>query len=336
MVDSSSSIKEMFLKMKEMEEELNALKKEKSTTDKHDQNCPICCDVQQVPVFLNGYEKDNTHGNFRTNNLVPCPASQANMSCLRCTRQQIEYHEKKGKEYFMCPTKCHKIPLKVFKRWELYGEMGRNPNGPPCPAMYRMMDANGIGCKTCSACDKECEGVYALAMHQKNECSARKVPCEVCKERMSVDELEEHKKTCYRFCKHCGPDGPRIEYKKIKGKLSFTSHECPNKTLGNCRTCRKAITFNNINDHKECSLAFKSDHKTTFTLKCEEEKAARENTIEPPSQHMSRRQTSSSTSRNWDEEQTLWRSRRATWEELDAQILQDLTQLFTRHTDMLG
>ena len=116
----------------------------------------------------------------------------------------------------MCPTKCHKIPLKVFKRWELYGEMGRDPNGPPCPAMYRMMDANGIGCRTCTACDKVCEGVFALAMHQKNECSVRKVQCEVCNEHMSVDELEEHKKTCYRFCKHCGPDGPRIEYKKIK------------------------------------------------------------------------------------------------------------------------
>ena len=231
MVDSVSSIKEMFLKMKEMEEELKALKKEKSIqknathakkcqkSEKQEQNCPICCDKQQVPVFLNGYEKDLTFGNFRTDKLVPCPASQANMSCLRCTRQQIEYHEKKGDKYFMCPTKCHKIPLKVFKRWELYGEMGRDPNGPPCPAMYRMMDANGIGCRTCTACDKVCEGVFALAMHQKNECSVRKVQCEVCKERMSVDELEEHKKTCYRFCKHCGPDGPRIEYKKIKGKM---------------------------------------------------------------------------------------------------------------------
>jgi hypothetical protein len=88
---------------------------------------------------------------------------------------------------------------------------------------------------------------------------------------MSVDELEEHKKTCYRFCKHCGPDGPRIEYKKIKGKMSFTSHECPNKILAKCRTCQGSITFNNINEHKKCSLAFKSDHKTTFALKKEEE-----------------------------------------------------------------
>jgi len=288
MVDSVSSIKEMFLKMKEMEEELNALKKQQSIqkdttlgdvlstkksqkSEKQEQNCPICCDKQQVPVFLNGYEKDLTFGNFRTSKLVPCPASQANMSCLRCTRQQIEYHEKKGDKYFMCPTKCHKIPLKVFKRWELYGEMGRDPNGPPCPAMYRMMDANGIGCRTCTACDKVCEGVFALAMHQKNECSVRKVQCEVCKEHMSVDELEEHKKTCYRFCKHCGPDGPRIEYNKIKGKMSFTSHECPKKTLAKCRTCQGSITFNNINEHKKCSLAFKSDHKTTFALKKEEE-----------------------------------------------------------------
>ena len=176
----------------------------------------------------------------------------------------------------MCPTKCHKIPLKVFKRWELYGEMGRDPNGPPCPAMYRMMDANGIGCRTCTACDKVCEGVFALAMHQKNECSARKMQCEVCKEHMGVDELEEHKKTCYRFCKHCGPNGPRIEYKKIKGKMRFTSHECPNKTLAKCRTCQGSITFNNINDHKDCSLAFKSDHKTTFALKKEEEADRRE------------------------------------------------------------
>jgi len=283
MVDSVSNIKEMLIKMKKMEEELSILRKEQSIqknktdtnkcqkSEKQEQNCSICCDVQQVPVFLNGYEKDLTFGNFRTNKLVPCPASQANMSCLRCTRQQIEYHEKKGDKYFMCPTKCHKIPLKVFKRWELYGEMGRDPNGPPCPAMYRMMDANGIGCRTCTACDKVCEGVYALAMHQKNECSARKVQCEVCKERMSVDELEEHKKTCYRFCKNCGPSGPRIEYKRIKGNMSFTTHNCPNKTLGNCRICQKAITFKNIKEHRECSRAFKSDHKTTFALKKEEE-----------------------------------------------------------------
>ena len=308
MVDSVSNIKEMFLKMKEMEEELNALKKQqsmqKSTTlgdvlstkkcqksEKQEQNCSICCDKQQVPVFLNGYEKDLTFENFRTDKLVPCPASQANMSCLRCTRQQIEYHEKKGDKYFMCPTKCHKIPLKVFKRWELYGEMGRDPNGPPCPAMYRMMDANGIGCRTCTACDKVCEGVFALAMHQKNECSVRKVQCEVCKEHMSVDELEEHKKTCYRFCKNCGPDGPRIEYKKIKGKMCFTSHECPNKTLGKCKSCQGSITFNNINDHKKCSLAFKSDHKTTFALRKEEEAAVRQAEAARQAEEVARRES---------------------------------------------
>ena len=301
MVDSQLSIKEMFLRMKEMEEELMALKKEKSTQNtthngqsikkchksvKQEQACLICCDKQQVPVFMNGYEKDTTTGNFITNKLVPCAASQVNMSCLCCTKQQIEHHEKQGHEFFMCPTKCHKIPLRVFKRWELYGEMGRDPNGPPCPAMYRMMDANGIGCKTCSACDKVCEGVFTLAMHQKNECPARKVQCEVCKESMSVDQLKEHKKTCYHFCKHCGPDGPRIEYKKIKGKVSFTSHECPNKPLAKCLTCQDFITIKNINEHRECSMAFKSDHSTTVTHKKKE--AARENTIQPPSQYMFR------------------------------------------------
>ena len=58
--------------------------------------------------------------------------------------------------------------------------------------------------------------------------------------------------------------------------MSFTSHECPNKPLAKCRTCQGSITFNNINDHKDCSLAFKSDHKTTFALKKEEEEAARQ------------------------------------------------------------
>ncbi len=276
MTETTSSIRDMFIKMKEMEDELKTLKQQYTlekkiwkTDQKTTQTCQICCDKQHVPVFLNGYKR-KSNGIVDKTKLVPCPASQANMSCLSCTRQQIEFHKKEGKTYFLCPTKCHEIPLKVFKKWELYGEIGRDPDGPPCPAMYRMMDNNGIGCRTCSACGEECEGVYDLAMHIKNKCSKRKIQCEVCKQRMTINELEDHKKTCYRFCKNCGPYGPKIQYKNIDGVLYFTAHKCPNKTLGNCRICQKSITFSNITEHKECTMAYKSDFKTTSTLKKEQ------------------------------------------------------------------
>ena len=299
MSDSSSSIKEMLADYEKVKKELEELKKsqqqsveknlveestektEKDSKQKKVSTCPICYEIPEVPVWWNGVN----NGKFES-----CATSQATPSCLHCVRQQLYHAQESGKFKMKCWGGCHIIDLRTRPNHEFYGEIGRDPNGPPCPGMYRWCDSNNVGCKTCSACGKECEGVYDLAMHKKNECSARKIRCEICKERMTTKEFEEHQKTCYRFCKICGPDGPKIEYKRVNGKMCFTSHECPNKTLGKCRFCQSSITFNNMNKHKKCSIATKSDFTTTCALNKEKERIKREEERREQEQELELRQ----------------------------------------------
>ena len=259
MSDSTSTIAEMLADYEKVKKELKKLKKQTAATKvsctkiekrKNVRTCPICCQPPEVPVWWNG---------TRNGILEPCSASQANPGCLRCVRDYIQHAVDNNQEHIKCFAGCHYINIKRPKKWQLYGEMGRNANAHPCEALARALDDVGEGVTKCRKCGEECDSVWKLGMHIKGKCSHRLTTCDLCKKEMKIFELEEHRKTCYHVCNWCDENddveaGP-IELKKD----GTTDHYCPHKTLAKCRVCQKPITMNNIETHKNCSLAKKGD-----------------------------------------------------------------------------
>jgi hypothetical protein len=259
-MSNSSNIKEMLDDYEKIKKELEELKKKTAETNlacmkiekkKNVRTCPICCQPPEVPVCLNGKPRicDLTE---------PCSASQANPGCLRCVRNYIQYAVDDDKKEIKCFAGCHIINLDRPKKWQIYGEMGRNGNDHPCNSLARALDDVGEGVTKCRKCDEECGSVYNLGMHIKNKCSHRQTKCELCKKKMKMYELEKHREECYRVCSWCDEHNG-VETKPIVLKNGTTDHYCPYKTLAKCRSCQKPITMNNIQQHKDCSLTKKGD-----------------------------------------------------------------------------
>lgn len=259
-MSNSSNIKEMLDDYEKIKKELEELKKKTAETNlacmkiekkKNVRTCPICYLPPEVPVCLNGKPRicDLTE---------PCLASQANPGCLRCVRNYIQYAVDDDKKEIKCFAGCHIINLDRPKKWQIYGEMGRNGNDHPCNSLARALDDVGEGVTKCRKCDEECGSVYNLGMHIKNKCSHRQTKCELCKKKMKMYELEKHREECYRVCSWCDEHNG-VETKPIVLKNGTTDHYCPYKTLAKCRSCQKPITMNNIHQHKDCSLAKKGD-----------------------------------------------------------------------------
>ena len=190
----------------------------------------------------------------------PCSASQVTPGCLRCVRDYIQHAVDNNQKKIKCFAGCHIIYLdRDLKRWQHYGEMGRHGNDHPCISLARALDDVGEGITQCRKCGTECGGVYNLGMHIKYKCSHRNTKCKRCKKSMKIYELEEHAKECYLVCSWCdeqeGVDAESI----ILGKDGMTDHHCPYKTLAKCRFCQKPISMDNIQSHKNCSLAKKGD-----------------------------------------------------------------------------
>lgn len=262
MCDSSSSIKEMLADYEKVKKELAKLKNQNAEANvacmkiekkkKNGRTCPICYLPPEVPVCWNGKRRSCDLSE-------PCSASQANPGCLRCVRNYIQHAVDHGKTEIKCFAGCHIISLDRPKKWQLYGEMGRNGNDHPCSSLARALDDVGEGVTKCRVCNQECHTVYNLGMHIKNMCSHRLTKCKRCKKEMKMYELEKHRELCFHVCSWCDEqdnvDSNPIELKKD----GTTDHYCPHKTLAKCRFCQKNITMNNIHLHKNCSLAKKGD-----------------------------------------------------------------------------
>ena len=257
MSESASQIKDMLEDYERVKKELYELKNKlntelKSDTEKSSESriCPICFQKPEVPVWYNGW---------RNGILEPCRASQNTPGCLYCIRKQINIALKDDKESIKCPWGCHTINLKRSKKYEIYGELGRNADSHPCEAVARALDDMGEGITECRRCGEECGSVWELGMHIKNKCSHRTTKCKLCKKSMKMYELEEHAKVCYHICSWCdekdGVDAKPIVLKKD----GLTDHYCPYKTLAKCRFCQNPITMDNIQSHKNCSLVKKGD-----------------------------------------------------------------------------
>tara|TARA_B100000780_G_scaffold275804_1_gene243184 strand:- start:4725 stop:5564 length:840 start_codon:yes stop_codon:yes gene_type:complete len=248
--------------IKKLQEENILLKNKIINNEKKNKKknvCHICLEEPEVPVWLNGF-------NLITNNFESCQSSQSSTSCLRCIRSEMDSVIKSGNYIYKCWSGCHLINLNSNKKWIYYGEMNRDPNSVPCPALYRMMDNNNIGVTKCRLCNTQCDGVFDLATHIKKSCLFLKIKCKVCKKMIRKNDIDEHNKTCYRVCGLCSMNGIEVKVDindtSDTRKNKLTNHLCKYKKLATCKVCQKEITIFNISSHNNCAILKNNDLNT--------------------------------------------------------------------------
>ncbi len=245
--------------------------------------CSICHEIPQCPVTLNGYPKEGT---MDINKPKKCKYSQSNPLCLLCVRDYMTFQKKNNNSGFKCFSNCCWITL---RGWETYGELGREPDDVAEPTLWRFMDSNGE--TICRKCKKECNTVYDLGLHIKNECPERMVMCNICNTLVIYKNYKEHYNTCKIYCSECNEelitgDSKDINISnhnetglkwiklhkhavKINGNFIVKTqrkpfivkqHYCKERIIASCRGCNNFININNINDHLMCAISF-SDHR---------------------------------------------------------------------------
>jgi len=286
----------------------------KQPQKQENQECPICKDDVEVPVSWNGFSKTKKDS-FGKHVYEPCSASEKNPHCLRCARATMRFHKEQNKKdkktpsTFKCWAGCHTISTKNCRS---YGTIGRDPNDLACPLIYATMDKYGVGKTDCRLCEKDCGSVTELAKHIRNECPERKIECKLCKCSIISKNMEKHREVCFKFCMVCGP-----QVKITCNNDGTTDHICPNRTLSTCQFCNHEITLNNIQSHQDCPR-MNSRNLTTFNNQPRHVDSSQDVDSSQVQESFG------STYRNWPEEERMWQSRRATWEELDARNLDNI------------
>lgn len=245
--------------------------------------CSICQEIPQCPVTLNGYPAE---GSENINKPKKCKYSQSNPLCLLCVRDYMTFQKKKAQNGFKCFSNCCWITL---RGWETYGEIGRDAKDVAEPTLWRFMDKNGD--TKCRKCEKNCNTVYELGLHIKNECPERKVICSICNTLVVFKDYEHHYNTCKIYCSECneelivlnnanmdtsvtdenGLKWIKLHQHAIKVENKFVvksqrkpyvvkEHYCKERIIAACRECNGFININNINEHLKCALSF-SDHR---------------------------------------------------------------------------
>lgn len=257
--EMSSDVNEITKRLKELEallEEKNKLiAKRNVTAEEH--VCGICSRIPSIPIILRGYRVSSTKRRPKAYSKErACPWSQQKPVCLECGRAHIIKATKEKRDFVKCPGGCCFITVNdgvpIRKK---YGDPDRKDYDPPHLAMYIAMDTHGIGNTVCRRCNKDCGSILELVKHNRSDCTLTKVKCDLCQLMIPRKHFEAHKENCFRFCAHCGIDGPKLTAKKKKvvevetGKLHF----CQKKVL--------SVNKNGICSHPSCSLRL-----TTFSI----------------------------------------------------------------------
>jgi hypothetical protein len=245
--------------------------------------CSICHEIPQCPVTLNGHSMP---GNNDMNKPKKCKYSQSNPTCLLCIRDYMTFQKKNKNTGFKCFSNCCWITL---RGWETYGEIGRDAADVAEPTLWRFMDSNGD--VKCRKCKKECETVYDLGLHIKNECPERMIMCSICNNLVVFKNYQEHSNNCKIYCCECNEEliittdnninklsldergfkwikihkhyvkiNDQFVVKTQRKPFGVKEHYCKEKTIASCNNCNNIITINNINSHLNCSVS-QSDHR---------------------------------------------------------------------------
>ena len=253
--EMSSEVNEIFTKrLKELEtlleEKYKLIAKRNVTTEEH--VCGICSRTPSIPIILRGYPPNSTKKRPKSDSKErACPWSQQKPVCLECGRAHIIKATKEKRNFVKCPGGCCFITVNdgvpIRKK---YGDLDRRDDDPPHLAMYIAMDAHGIGNTVCRRCDKDCGSILELVKHNRTDCTFTKVKCDLCQLMIPRKYVEAHKENCFRFCAHCGIDGPKLTFRKNdRGVYEVKSgriHLCQSKVL--------SVNKNGICSHPRCSL----------------------------------------------------------------------------------
>jgi len=261
----SMSMEDMMQRIQEMEKLLQEKDKTPSCPPTS-QSCPLCLvSPPNMPVPFIAYPANSVGTKPRVDSeLRTCPYSQKNPVCLECARRFYRNALDNRRRNIKCLGRCCFSDMKDgTPMWGRYGEPGRTANDSPCPAMYAMMDANGIGDTKCRKCEKDCGTMAELVKHNRSGCRDTCIQCNLCQKRVPKEHMDEHKTLCFRYCVHCGPCGPKLTIKEgfVFEEETNTFHSCENKVLrankdGTCchYTCHRKLTMKSIlaGEHKKC------------------------------------------------------------------------------------
>lgn len=210
--------------------------------------CGICFGSPFLPVFIVGR---NSNPSCKSTVRRQCPSGQ--LYCTGCARQLITNLKEEGVKH-TCPTGCCIIDLNQSTS-KSYGEVGRDPNGPSCPNLWRQFDKLGTrGFRTECECGFESQSNMTLWKHVRYDCKNGFAKCPTCGNNMTRGELASHQENCKKFCPTCNVEVSNDEV-----------HRCPNKSLAKCRFCKICLTMNNIEDHQDCTIVLPRNlpHKLT-------------------------------------------------------------------------
>ena len=272
--EKSPDVEEITKRLKELEvllEEKNKLLAKKNLPPEG-HVCGLCLEIPSIPISFQAFPRNGTRK--ETSKLRTCPYSKVNPTCLSCGRAHIIQATKANRKSVRCLGNCCIIPVNdgvpIRKK---YGDPDRGDDDPPHLALYSTMDAHGIGDTVCRRCNKDCGSILDLVKHNRSDCTQKKEKCDVCKLMILNNQFEAHKQNCYRFCFHCGVDGPKL---RMEGKIPYdieenSPHFCENKVLrsnkfGFCKhpDCSKKLNIFSIRkgEHRNCTVISKAETRS--------------------------------------------------------------------------